>query len=471
MRVFVIFSIALLAPLYVSADVIHLKNGRTIWADHARDNGTKVEYDRGDDSYAIPKASVERIEQGGVPPQYAVPASGPEDVGEMPSLAPAENLKDQDSITGKVVHDGKIDVDALRVIEQEGSAPAATAYYVAGKFEFEHANFSKAQTYLETALRFDSENATVLNYLAAVLVRTGNSSAALPYAQRAVRIAPDSADTLAVLGYAQYASDRIPDAIRSWKKSLQIRPDATVQALMEKAQRDATAEAEFSQNESSHFSLKYEGKQTSGEFRRALIATLEAEYDDLVRQLGVAPRSTIAVILYTDQAFFDVTQAPSWSGAVNDGKLRIPVDGVSSVTPELARVLKHELAHSFINQVAAGRCPHWLNEGVAQALEPKTVPDGRKLAGLYKTQREIPLNVLEGSFMRFSNEEAYVAYLESLAAVQYIVDTYGMSDVRRILERIGEGSSAEAALRATIHSDYGQFEDEVGKYLADKYGS
>jgi hypothetical protein len=55
--------------------------------------------------------------------------------------------------------------------------------------------------------------------------------------------------------------------------------------------------------------------------------------------------------------------------------------------------------------------------------------------------------------------------------VQYITDTYGMSDVRRILERIGEGSSAEAALRATIHSDYGQLEEEVGKYLASKYGS
>jgi tetratricopeptide (TPR) repeat protein len=470
MRVFVIFSIALLAPLYVSADVIHLKNGRTIWADHARENGTKVEYDRGEDSYAIPKASVERIEQGGVPPQYAVPGGGSKDVGELPSFAPAENLKNEDSTAARIVRDGKIDSDALRATEQEGSAAAATAYYVAGKFEFEHANFSKAQTYLETALRFDSENATVLNYLAAVLVRTGNSSAALPYAQRAVRIAPDSADTLAVLGYAQYASDRIPDAIRSWKKSLQIRPDATVQALLEKAQRDATAEAEFSQNESSHFSLKYEGKQTSDAFRRALIVALEAEYDDLVRDLGVAPR-TIAVILYTDQAFFDVTQAPSWSGAVNDGKLRIPVDGVSTVTPELARVLKHELAHSFINQAAAGRCPHWLNEGVAQALEPKTISDGRRLADLYKTQREIPLNVLEGSFMRFSNAEAYVAYLESLAAVQYIVDTYGMSDVRRILERIGEGSSAEAALRATMHSDYGQFEDEVGKYLAVKYGS
>ena len=95
---------------------------------------------------------------------------------------------------------------------------------------------------------------------------------------------------------------------------------------------------------------------------------------------------------------------------------------------------------------------------------------GHRLAQIFKAQQEIPYNVLEGSFMQFSTVQAMVAYDESLAAVEYINDTYGMSDIRRILERLGQGSSTEAALRATIHSDYGQMEAEVGKYLADKYG-
>jgi len=188
--------------------------------------------------------------------------------------------------------------------------------------------------------------------------------------------------------------------------------------------------------------------------------------------LGIAPRSSIAVILYTDQTFFDVTQAPSWTGAVNDGKLRIPIHGLSSVTPELARVLKHELAHSFINQLSAGRCPQWLNEGIAQAVEPKSLSsNGRRLAELFRTEHEVPFNAMEGSFMRFSGMEAVLAYDESLAAVQYINDTYGMSDLQRILARLGQGSSTEAALRETIHSDYRQLEQEVGKYLAGKYGN
>jgi hypothetical protein len=77
---------------------------------------------------------------------------------------------------------------------------------------------------------------------------------------------------------------------------------------------------------------------------------------------------------------------------------------------------------------------------------------------------------LEGSFQRLAGAQVYVAYAESLAAVSYINDSYGLSDIQRILERIAQGNSTEAALRATIHSDYGQFESDLGRYLADKYG-
>ena len=60
--------LVLFAALPASADVIHLKNGRTIWADQVRENKDHVEYDLGEDTYAIPKSSVDRIDAGGVAP-------------------------------------------------------------------------------------------------------------------------------------------------------------------------------------------------------------------------------------------------------------------------------------------------------------------------------------------------------------------------------------------------------------------
>jgi hypothetical protein len=72
--------------------------------------------------------------------------------------------------------------------------------------------------------------------------------------------------------------------------------------------------------------------------------------------------------------------------------------------------------------------------------------------------------------MTLSGTRAYIAYAESLAAVNYINDSYGLSEVQRILERLSQGNSTEGALRATLHCNYGQFELDLGRYLADKYG-
>ncbi len=464
----VTISMMLLAGV-AAADTIHLKNGRTILADHVHESGNRYEYDIGDDSYAVPKSSVDRVELGGMP---AASSGGGSRVADLPSFTPIDSLANEGDLPQTIIKEGKVDPEALTKLESKGNAElSATADFIAGKFESEHGNLDQARRYFDSALRFQPENATVLIYYSVLLVRTGNPSQALSYAQRAVAAAPNSPDAYTVLGYAQQASDRTKEAVASWKHSLELRPDATVQQFLAKAQREQNAESDFAQRESSHFVLHYEGKQTSENFRGQILAALEADYNDLSRDLGTPPHDNILVTLYTEQAFFDVTRAPSWAGAINDGKLRIPISGLGSMTPELARVLKHELAHSFINQLSAGRCPPWLHEGIAQLLEPKALgSDGRQLAALFKSQRNIPMNVLEGSFQRFSGGEAYLAYAESLAAVSYINDSYGMGDIQRILQLLSQGSSTEAALRTTIHSDYGQLESDLAKYLGDKYG-
>ena len=465
---FLAFCLAL-ASSSALADTIHLKNGRTIVADRVRENGSRYQYEIGEDTYAIPKASVDRIEAGGMPSH---PGTGTAKVGDLPSFTPPDSLGNEGDLVGKIIKEGKVSTEALAALEGKGNAElSATADFIAGKFEFDHGNLNQAKQYFDSALRFQPESSTILVYYAAVLVRTGNASQAVSYAQRAVRSAPGSPDAHTMLGYAQFASDHTREAISSWKRSLELRPDPAVQQYLSKAQREQNVESEFSQGESSHFTLHYEGQQTSETLRSQILQALEADYDDLVRDLGNPPRDNIPVTLYTEQAFFDVTHAPTWSGAMNDGKLRIPISGLSSLTPELAHVLKHELAHSFITQLSAGRCPPWLHEGIAQFVEPKNLgSDGHQLSRLFKAQQNIPLNVLEGSFLQFTGAQAYVAYAESLAAVSYINDSYGMSDVQRILQRLSQGSSTEAALRATIHSDYGQLESDLARYLADKYG-
>jgi tetratricopeptide (TPR) repeat protein len=221
-----------------SADTIHLKNGRTILADHVRENGTRYEYEIGDDSYAIPKSSVDRIETGGMPVN-ASPSVANKTAGDLPAFTPVDSLANEGDLPRTIVKDGKVDPEALSKLEGKGNAElSATADFIAGKFEFEHGNIDQARRYFDSALRFQPENSTVLIYYAALLVRTGNASQALTYAQRAVRAAPQSPDAYTVLGYAQQASDRTKDAVASWKHSLELRPDPAVQKYLDKAQRE-----------------------------------------------------------------------------------------------------------------------------------------------------------------------------------------------------------------------------------------
>lgn len=459
-----------MAAVSAPADTIYLKNGRRILADRVRQDAVHIEYDIGDNSYAIPKSLVDHIDAMGMPPsQSSDEAQKP--AAEMPAFTPSVSM-DGSQVAVSVINNGQVDTSVLDSLDRSGNAQmAAAGYFLAGRHEEEAGHRQRAESYFTHALALTPDNAAILTHYAAVLLRGGNYRQALEAARRATLLAPDSPDAFTVLGFAQFMSDRSQDAIGSWKRSLQLRPDATVQQYLAKAQREVAAESDFSESETGHFTLRYQGRQTSDEFRRQLLQALEADYDDLASQLDAEPRYSIPVVLYTEQEFFDVTHAPSWTGAMNDGKLRIPVSGLTEMTPDLARVLKHELAHSFINQLSAGRCPQWLHEGIAQLLEPRTAaPFGARLGQLMSAHQALPFNMLEGSFVRFTTPEARLAYDESLAAAEYIRDTYGMDDLVRILRRIAEGSSTEAALRATIHTGYAGLENEVGSFLQDKYG-
>ncbi len=136
MRARVIISLSVgfsLLAVVTPAEVIHLKNGRTIWADHVHENGAHLEYDIGDNNYAIPKSSVERIEAGGIAPPYASSDANAKDLEDLPTLAPVHNFGNQLELIAKIIRDGRVDPDALAVLDQQSdsdtrdtSSPAST---------------------------------------------------------------------------------------------------------------------------------------------------------------------------------------------------------------------------------------------------------------------------------------------------------------------------------------------------------
>lgn len=481
-RVLIIFVLVSVAAC--TADTIRLKNGRSIaGAENVREKDGKIEYEIGDNTYRIPKSLAERIDTSvpvttepdlaPVNPAARPKTDEPRTSPPIPTGSSPLELKIPTSELAKIIHDGKVDLDALNAVESAGKFDiAAAGYFIAGRFEFDRGDRESAKRYFERAMSYAPDNAFILAHYAALLVQSGRARDAINYASHATQEAPDSADAWSILGYAYFSADRTRDAIPAWEKSLELRYDKRVEEYLAKAKREQAAEANFTERETGRFTLRYEGAATKDTLRQQIVATLDKEYDDLSAELGITPYQNIPVILYTEQAFFDVTQAPAWTGALNDGKLRIPVQGVEFINAEMARVLKHELAHSFINQASGGRCPQWLNEGIAQLVEGRQLgARGTRLTLLYKDGSQPPLRSLEKSFLGFSRMEAITAYDESLAAATFIRDSYGMSDVRRILEHLGQGGSAEDAINDVLRLNYPQFEQEFARYLAEKYGS
>src|SRR2546426_1927429 len=191
-----------------------------ILADQVREKGNHYEYEVGDDSYAIPKSVVDRIEAGGFPVRATPSGVGTRNSADLPTFTPTDSLSNEGDLLNTIVKSGKVDPDALSSLESKGHADlSATGNFIAGKFEFEHGNVNESRRHFENALHFQPENSTILVYYAALLVRTGNAAQALPYAQRAVRVAPNSPDAYTMLGYAEFASDRTTQAIAPWQHS------------------------------------------------------------------------------------------------------------------------------------------------------------------------------------------------------------------------------------------------------------
>jgi tetratricopeptide (TPR) repeat protein len=457
------------------ADTIVLKNGRRIVANNVREEGDKVKYETSAGELSLPKSIVDHIEKGGGVPMGDSPAAAAANLDITPPAMGATSGGAE--IESGAVHDGAIDREYIAKLEgaargggQRANGSAALAHHTAAQFELSRGDMEHALADERTALTFAPEEPTLLMNVAYLHLRRSEYKQSLDYLERARRVAPENADVAKLAGWSYYGMNKMDQAVAEWKRALALRPDPEVRAALDKAQRDKQEEESYKENESSHFTLRYSGAAEPA-LAREVLHTLEAHFSAIESELNFTPPDSIGVVLYTQQAFADITRAPGWVGALNDGRIRVPVQGLSGVTPELSRVLKHELTHSFVGQKTRGHAPTWIQEGLAQWMEGKRSGENADvLAQVYKDGHAPSLGQLEGSWMGLPSDAAGYAYAWALANVEYIAQAGGMGDIERILDRIGSGSSTEAALREVLHSDYNDLMQSAAEYLRKTYG-
>ena len=273
-------------------------------------------------------------------------------------------------------------------------------------------------------------------------------------ARAELALAGDGAEPLLYLGKISYDTGDLPAALASWRRGLELEPaSAPLKELIAKAERELPVESKMDKGYSSMFDVSFDAELPPGLAAEVLDA-LESAYNSVGADLGLFPATRIPVLLYTKTDYSSVTAGPDWSGGLYDGKIRLPVGGVTKITPQLRGILFHEFTHVLIAELTRGNIPTWLNEGLAQIEEHKesSAQHAMLLAGAAKEGQLLPLATLSGSFIAMDRAQAGLAYQQSYSIANFMVTRYGWYAVQGILKNLGERASLEVAVSKALSS-------------------
>lgn len=334
---------------------------------------------------------------------------------------------------------------------------------------YANGNGKLAEDWLEIAIQAEPMNVRPLNQLGAYLLSEGEVSSAIYRLEEAIELDSENVESHYLLGLAYYKDNDVGAAIDHWEWVYGVDKDypGLVERL-ESALRDEETEHNFEGDGSRNFNVTY-NRDTKPRQVRQVLDILEEAYRDIGRILnGVYPPTPIQVSLYTSKGFSDTTQVGNHVAALYDGtKIRCPVidsDG-NPIDPEVLRErLTHEYVHVVVRHLAKQNVPWWFNEGLAETLssevtdrEEKVLSDAYAGRRLFRLDEITPPDTLEA----LNADQLEIAYAQSHVTVDFLYRKYGPKNVRRMLEALGEGLSAEDALYAAYHMSYTALESQT----------
>ena len=387
-----------------AADTVVLTGGGVIDAQQAWFEGAEVRYLRNGALFRVPRALVARVDTaGGGPPVHP---------------------------------------DVLHSRERLAAGDAADALRLA-----------------RLAVFRDGSSVAALQSLAAAQLALGDAARARSSAESAIALDPRSAPAHEALGDVLAELADFVTAREQYRAALELDPQPRLRQKLD------TLFASAASASSARFRVQYDGGADEP-LGLAVLRVLDTAWDEYAQTLGFKPAQPVTVVLQTATGFRDTTRAPGWAAAWNDGAIRVPVMGLTAPTAGLVRVLRHELAHSFVASRTGAGCPTWLHEGIAQWLEGgDPAREDAAVAGRARAKRLPRLESLESSFVGLSEAEAAGAYADSLSAVAYVLRLRGNAGLRRLIDAIAEGRPASEALPIALSLSYGELQRDWEQHL------
>ena len=224
----------------------------------------------------------------------------------------------------------------------------------------------------------------------------------------------------------------------------------------------------------------YEGDAAFG--RRALNIA-EAGVKKAEDTFGVTETEPIDFFVYASQAPFYDALGPGTRENVG-GQAQADIRTMFAlITPDqiddawVGTVLPHELTHLVFNTAVRNPYhfpPRWLNEGLAVYLSVGYGVDDRALVhGAAVDGAVMPLESLTGQFPT-SRDRFFLAYSESVSAVDYLVRTYGRPALVKLVRSYADGVTDDEAFKSALGVDAEAFGaawlKEVGADSPTRFG-
>jgi len=274
-------------------------------------------------------------------------------------------------------------------------------------------------------------------------IADGRDAMALPVILDGLVRHPEVADLHEILGVLRDREERVDDALAAWREAFRLAPSDRVRERILKAEREQAAGRSYAYSAAAHFTLKYDGALDQ-DLVAAVSDFLEDRFSDLTRLYRHAPSQPITVLLYPRQAFRDVTQAGSEVAGLYDGKIRVPMGGLTRFDPSAGRVLTHELTHAIVQSKSRGNCPRWLHEGLAQVAEARPLLRADRAVLSRTVRADRPATWPDAAF----------SYPAALSLTRFLESRRGFDLLVALLDRLGDGETMDEAFSALYGAPY-----------------
>jgi tetratricopeptide (TPR) repeat protein len=432
-RCFAIFALIVLSTS-AFCDVIHLKNGRQIECESAWEDGKEVRYKTGTGVVGIPRAMVAKIEKTN-------------------SKVPTQTAQSKPSETSTQTSVESLAPDAKMIL--------ARSFTDLGKDQVEKKDFVSALENFKKAYAMVKNRDTTFN-LAMVYFQLKDDWNAELLFNELLKLEPKNTIALNMLGEIAWRKERLDEALDLWQRSLQLKKDPVLSAKLDRLKRERKASSTYDNSESLHFIMRYDGGKADPYLVDQISDFLEETYQNLSLKFDAFPTTAFVIVLYPQERFQAITDAPAWSGGINDGKIKLPIKGVKSLNADMKDALIHELTHSFVNFKSSGNCPVWLQEGLAQHMEGKQASnEANHLLSSLAFNGQLPgIEQLNGSFIGASTDVAQVLYVQSLAFTSFLLERQPFYHVNSLLDELGKGNQLDDAFLAAYLQPLSRLESE-----------